>query len=132
MFSPWTPESREALLAAIEMQGTALAAGSLQQVFRIEVDEPGAPPLAAVRNDGALVAILVAGPGEPADASAASRWLAVHRRVLARAYPCSGIRADAEPSAIVLAPVEASPMADGVRRFVAVRTGGHRGIVLVP
>jgi hypothetical protein len=132
VFSPWVPESREALLAAIEVQGPALGGGAFQQIFRVEVDEPGAPPLAAVRTDGALVAILVARPGESVDAAAAGRWLAVHRRLLARAYPCSGIRADVEPSAIVLAPVDGPAMADGVRRFVAVRTGGHRGIVLLP
>ncbi len=132
VFVPWHPESHEALLAAIEVQGPALLADSLQQIFRVEVDEPGAPPLAAVRADGALVAILVPGPGETADAPAASRWLAVHRKVLARAYPCSGIREDVDPSAIVLAPVAAPAAADGIRRFVPVRMGGHLGVVLVP
>jgi hypothetical protein len=131
-FSIWTPEDRESLLAAIEAQGAALLADTLQPIFRVEVDEPGAPPLAAVRADGTLVAILVAGPGELVDAPAASRWLKVHRRVLARAYPCSGIREDVDPSAIVLAPVEAPAVADGIRRFLPLRLGAHRGIVILP
>jgi hypothetical protein len=132
VFSPWSPESREALIAAVEAQGPAIEPGSFQQLFRIEVDEPGAPPLAAVRADGTLVAVLVTAPGESPDAPAACRWLAMHRKLLMRAYPCSGISADVEPSAIVLAPAGAPAVADGVRRYVAVRTGGHRGIVVLP
>jgi hypothetical protein len=58
--------------------------------------------------------------------------MAAHRSLLARAYPCSGLRADAAPTAVVLAPLETPPGADGIRRFLTVRIGGHRGIVLMP
>jgi hypothetical protein len=130
-FMVWAPEDQAALLAAIESQGAAPLDASLRALFRIEVDEPGAPPLAAVRSDGALVAVLVARPGESVDTRAARRWLTLHRHLIARAYPCAGIAEEAEPSAIVLAPVEA-PAADGLRRFLPVRMGGHRGVVMMP
>jgi hypothetical protein len=100
-------------------------------VVRVEVDEPDAPPLAAVRDDGALVAILIADGRRPADARAAEHWLAVHRALLARAYPSAGIRAEAAPAAVVLAPLEPAP-ADGVRRFLPVKVGGRQGVVLLP
>ncbi len=131
-FSLWTPADRGELAAAIEAQVPSLLGGAIRLVFRVEVDEPDAPPLAAVRNDGGLVAILLPAPGETPDTRAAQRWLAVHRRLLARAYPSAGIAAEATPSAIVLAPLEALPASDGIRRIVPVRLGGHRGIVLVP
>jgi len=131
VFSPWRPESREDLVAAIETQPAAILGKSLRQVIRVDVDEPDAPPLAAVRDDGALVAILLAQNGEAADTRAAAQWLAVHRRLLARAYPLAGIHEGAEPSAIVLAPLE-PPSGDGIRRFLPLQLGGHRGIVLLP
>ena len=139
VFSPWRSARREELVAAIEAQPPAMLDPSLRQVIRVDVDEPDAPPLAAVRDDGALVAILIAPAGQPgrpadpqaADPQAAARWLKVHRRLLALAYPHAGIREDAEPSAIVLAPPDAPP-ADGLRRFLPVQLGGHRGIVLLP
>jgi hypothetical protein len=131
VFSPWRPESREDLVAAIETQPAAILGKLLRQVIRVDVDEPDAPPLAAVRDDGALVAILLAQNGEAADTRAAAHWLAVHRRLLARAYPLAGIREGAEPSAIVLAPLE-PPSGDGIRRFLPLQLGGHRGIVLLP
>ena len=131
VFSPWQPEDRDILLAAIEAQGSALlAGGKLRQVFRVAVDEPDAPALAAVRSDGGLVAVLIA-DGRPVDTRAAARWLTIHQQLLARAYPCAGIREGAEPSAVVFAPLEGCA-ADGIRRFLPVKLGGHRGIVLLP
>lgn len=132
IFSPWQPENAAALIAAVEAQVPAILSGNFKNVFRVEVEEPDAPPLAAVRADGGLVAIVVRGPGESADPSAAARWLKVHRRLLARAFPCSGMDEGAELSVVVLAPLEAPPATDGVRRFLPVRLGGHRGIVLLP
>jgi hypothetical protein len=131
VFSLWKPEGAEAVLAALESQGPAFLSDSLRHIFRVEVDEPDAPPLAAVRADGALVAILLARPGETVSTQAACRWLAVHRKLVGRAYPCAGIRDGAEPSAIVLAPLETPAMADGIRRFLPIRMGGHRGLVLL-
>jgi len=131
VFSLWKPDDRAELLAAIEAQAPGLLAGGLRMVFAVGVDEPGAPPLAAVRDDGALVAILVPEPGETVDTPAAEKWLAVHRDLLARAYPSAGIAAGATTSAMVLAPLEPPP-ADGIRRFLPVRMGGHRGVVLLP
>jgi hypothetical protein len=131
VFSVWQPADRAELLAAIEAQAPSLLAADLRVVFRVDVDEPGAPPLAAVRAEGALVAILVTAPGEAADTAAAERWLAVHRSLLARAYPSAGIAAEGGASAVVLAPLQ-SPPPDGLRRFLPIRMGGHRGVVLVP
>jgi hypothetical protein len=131
VFSLWKPEGAEAVLAALEAQGPAFLSDSLKHIFRVEVDEPDAPPLAAVRADGALVAILLARPGETVSTQAACRWLAVHRKLVGRAYPCAGIRDGAEPSAIVLAPLEAPALVDGIRRFLPIRMGGHRGLVLL-
>jgi hypothetical protein len=132
VFSLWQPEERSVLVAAIEAQAPSLLAGDLRQIFRVDVREAGAPPLAGVRPDGGLVAILVEDGAAAVDTAAAARWLAVHRTLLARAYPCAGIREGAEPSVLVLAPMEPGPAAEGVRRFLPVRMGGHRGIVLVP
>jgi len=131
VFSMWQPADRAELLAAIEAQAPSLLATDLRVVFRVDVDESGAPPLAAVRADGALVAILVTAPGEAADTAAAGRWLAVHRSLLARAYPSAGIAAEGEASAVVLVPLQ-SPPPDGLRRFLPVRMGGHRGVVILP
>ncbi|HET6441434.1 MAG TPA: hypothetical protein VFH53_03580 [Phycisphaerae bacterium] len=127
----WRPADREALLAAVEAQVPALLGERCRLVLRVDVDEPDAPPLAAVRDDGALVAILIADGRRPADARSAEHWLAVHRALLARAYPSAGIRADAAPSAVVLAPLEPAA-ADGVRRFLPVKVGGRQGIVILP
>jgi hypothetical protein len=132
IFAPWQPESRDALVAAVEAQAPALLGPDLRQVLRIDVDEPGAPTLAAVRQDGTLVAILLAGPGETVDTQAAARWLSVHRALLARAYPGAGIGEGREPAAVVLAPLAPPAAPDAVRRFLAVKLGGHRGIVLLP
>ncbi|HUU09043.1 MAG TPA: hypothetical protein VM431_00715 [Phycisphaerae bacterium] len=131
-FSLWDQAERGELLTAIEAQLGSLVGGSLRVVFQVEVDEPGAPPLAGVRDDGALVAILLPGPGEAADTAAAERWLEVHRSLLARAYGSAEIAAGPKPTAIALAPLEAGPPAEGIRRFVPVRLGGHKGIVLLP
>jgi len=131
VFAAWRPEGREDLMAAIEAQPPEALGKSLRRVIRADVDEAAAPALAAVRDDGALVAILIAQNGLPVDTQAAARWLTAHRRLLARAYPHAGIREGAEPSAIVLAPLAASP-ADGIRRFLPLQLGGHRGIVLLP
>ena len=120
------------MVAAVREQGASLFGGSLRLAFEVDVDEPGAPPLAAVRDNGALVAILLPEPGETADTAAAERWLRVHASLLARAYPSSGIAAGSEASAVVLAPLETAPASDGVQRFVPVKLGGHRGVVLLP
>jgi hypothetical protein len=127
----WHPHDREALFAAVEAQVPALLGERCRLVLRVEVDEPDAPLLAAVRDDGALVAILIADGRRPADARAAEHWLAVHRPLLARAYPSAGISAEAAPSAVVLAPLEPAA-AEGVRRFLPVKVGGRQGIVLLP
>jgi hypothetical protein len=88
--------------------------------------------LAGVRADGALVAILLQDGDRPVDTGAATAWLNLHRSLFIRAYPRAGIQAGAAPGAIVLAPLSATPRTDGVLRFLPVRFGGHRGIVLVP
>ena len=132
VFSLWSPATQHALLAVIESQVPSLVAGDLRQIFRVEVDEPDAPPLAAVRDDGALVAILLADRAAPLDTSAAETWLVRHRSLLARAYPSSRISPDAAPAAIVLAPLEPGPATDGIRRFLPVKAGGQRGIVFLP
>jgi hypothetical protein len=129
--SVWQPADGDSLLSAIEVQVPALLGERCRLVLRVDVDEPDAPPLAAVRNDGALVAILIADGHGPADARAAERWLAVHRALLARAYPSAGIRADAAPSAMVFARLEPAA-ADGVRRFLPVKVGGRQGVVIIP
>lgn len=131
-FGLWQPAGREELVAAVREQVASLFGGSLRLAFEVDVDEPGAPPLAAVRGNGALVAILLPEPGETADTAAAERWLRVHASLLARAYPSSGIAAGSEASAVVLAPLETAPASDGVQRFVPVKLGGHRGVVLLP
>jgi len=132
-FALWEPEDREALLSAIADQLPGLVDGRLRQVFRVDVDEPGAPPLAAVRGDGTLVAVLVVEPGQAADTQAAERWMAVHRRLLARAYPAvEGVEVGSGVASIVLAPMGRAERPDGVRRIVPVRLGGHKGIVLLP
>ena len=131
-FGLWEPDNRRELISAIHQQVASLFGGSLRLVFQVDVDEPGAPALAAVHHDGALVAILPAEPGETVDTGAAERWLRVHASLLARAYPSSGIAAGAGASAVVLAPLEAVPASDGVHRFVPVKMGGHKGVVLLP
>jgi len=130
-FALWTPPDRAVLLAAVEAQVPALIGERLRTILRIDIHEPGAPSLAAVCDDGSLVAIVLRASGAAADAAAAARWLAVHRSLLVLAYPSAGIK-DREPSAIVLEPFEPPPAASDVRRFLAVRTGGRHGIVLLP
>jgi len=129
--SLWHPQDRAALLAAVEAQVPALVGARCRAVIRVEVDEPDAPPLAAVCDDGALVAVLVPESPETVDIGAAERWLAAHRSLLARAYPSAGIRAEAAPSALVLAPAEPTA-GPGVRRFLPVRLGGRQGVVILP
>ena len=127
----WHPQDRAALLEAVEAQVPALVGARCRAVIRVEVDEPDAPPLAAVCDDGALVAVLVPESPETVDIGAAERWLAAHRSLLARAYPSAGIRAEAAPSALVLAPAEPTA-GPGVRRFLPVRLGGRQGVVVLP
>jgi len=129
--SLWHPQDRAALLAAVEAQVPALVGARCRAVIRVEVDEPDAPPLAAVCDDGALVAVLVPESPETVDIGAAERWLAAHRSLLARAYPSAGIRVEAAPSALVLAPAEPTA-GPGVRRFLPVRLGGRQGVVILP
>ncbi len=130
-FAVWTPESRDDLLGALEGQLPGRLGGSLRRVFRVDVDEPGAPPLAGVRDDGALVAILLAGPDEAVDTRAAERWMRVHWSLLARRRAGSGEVGEPKVAVVALAPARRSA-SDGLRRFVPVRLGGHRGIVLLP
>jgi len=130
-FAWWTPENRGLLLEAVEAQVPALMGERLRLVFRVDVAEPDAPPLAAVRDDGALVAILVKEAEGPTDTQAARRWLEIHRSLVARAYPAAGVSARA-PAAIVLAPLAPPASADGIRRFIPVRSGGRHGVVLLP
>jgi hypothetical protein len=130
-FAWWTPEDRGVLVEAVEAQVPALMGERLRLAFRVDVDEPDAPPLAAVRDDGALVAILVKETDGPTDTQAARRWLEVHRSLVARAYPAAGISARA-PAAIVLTPLAPPQSGDGMRRFITVRSGGRHGIVLLP
>ncbi|HUS45175.1 MAG TPA: hypothetical protein VM219_03985 [Phycisphaerae bacterium] len=127
----WQPAETAALLDAIEVQAPALLFGRCRSVFRVDVAEADAPPLVAVRDDGAMVAILIEDGGGRLDTAAAKHWLNVHRPLLARAYPEARIAPEPEPSAIVLTPLEAAP-ADGKRRFLPVKAGGRHGIVLVP
>jgi len=129
-FALWAPESREDLLGVLERQLPGLLGGSLRRVFRVDVDEPGAPPLAGVRDDGALVAILLAEPDESVDTRSAERWMRVHWSLLARTQGGVGLAGDPKVAVVALAPARRSA-ADGVRRFVPVRLGGHRGIVLL-
>ena len=133
VFSLWDSPDRQAILKAIESQVPSEVAGSLRQIFRVEVDEPDAPPLAAVRQDGALVAILLADDGAPPpDPRAAGAWLARHRTLLARAYPEAGIADGVAPAAVVLAPLKLPPATDGIRRFLPLAMGGRHGVVFLP
>jgi len=131
-FALWQPESRDALLDAAEAQLPALLGGRFRQVFRVDVDEPGAPPLVAVRDDGTLVAILFGEPDEFVRTGSALAWLRVHWSLLARMQPDAGLVDGPRVGTIVLAAARPGRAADGVRRFVPVRLGGHKGIVLLP
>jgi hypothetical protein len=81
---------------------------------------------------GALVAILLKEPDGPADTEAARRWLAVHRSLLARAYPAAGISAAVRPTSVVLELFAPPPSAPGVRRLLPVMVGGRPAIVVLP
>ncbi len=131
IFHLWRPPDEPSLVAAIEARVPALVGPRLRATIRIEVDEPGAPPLVAVCEDGALVAILVHRDGTPPETGPAEQWLKVHARLLRRAYPTAGIAPEVPPRAVVLAGVDVRTVRDGVRRFVPVRTGGRTGIVLL-
>ena len=132
IFTLWTDAEWSALLETLESESPGRLAPSLRQVFRVDVDEPDAPPLAGVRDDGALVAILLREGDAMVDTAAAERWLAVHRSLLARAYPGAGITAETSPAAIVLAAMRPAPSTDGTRRFLPIKMGGHRGVVFLP
>ena len=132
VLAPWTPADRGEILAILLAQAPALVPGPVRCVFRVDVDEPAAPPLAAVRQDGALVAILLAVTGEQADTAAAEAWLAVHRSLLARAYPAAGISAAVGPTSVVLELFAPPPAAPGVRRLLLVMVGGRPAIVVMP
>ena len=131
-FGLWEPRDRCELTSVVREQIPWLFGGSLTFAFDVDVDEPGAPPLAAVRNDGALVAVLVPEPGEAVDTQAAEQWMRVHRSLLARAYPTIGIAAEPTVVSMVLSVVRRSQQPDGVRRLVPVRLGGHKGVLLLP
>ena len=133
VFSLWAPPDRRAILKIIESQVPSQVAGSLRQIFRVDVDEPDAPPLAAVRQDGALVAILLAAAdAPPPDTRASEAWLVRHRTLLARAYPEVGIADDVAPTAVVLTPLKLPPATEGIRRFLPLAMGRQHGVVFLP
>jgi len=131
-FGPWRPASREDLLAAIEAQLPALLGGMVRDAFRPGVDEPGAPPLVAVRTDGTLVAVLFGEADEFVPTRQAKAWLRIHWPLLVRACPGAGLGPEPSVTSVVLAPARPREAEDRVRRFVPVRLGGHKGIVLLP
>jgi hypothetical protein len=128
----WRPAGDGALLEAVEAQVPALLGPRFRAAIRVDVQEPGAPPLAGVRDDGALVAIIIQESAATVETRAAEEWLRVHRSLLVRAYPSAGISADAAPAAMVLAPLEVPTVTDGRRRFLPVQCGGRKGVVLLP
>jgi len=132
-FALWHPESRHALLEVLEAQLPALLGRRFRHVFRVDVAEPDAPPLVAVRDDGTLVAILFGEPDEVVPTKPARAWVRVHWPLLARI--CCGTVLGDEPKVAATVLASARPrQPDGgeVRRFVPVRLGGRKGIVLLP
>lgn len=132
VLSLWRPEAAEDIRGAVEVQLHTLIGERFRTAFRVDVAEPGAPPLVAVREDGGMVAVLIAENGQPVDTAAAVRWLEVHRPLLAKAYGSVPPSAEVAPSAVVLAPLEVPQRCDGIRRFLPVRCGGRKGVVLLP
>jgi len=157
-FRLWEPEDRQALFAALADQLPGLLGEGLRALFPVGVAEPGAPALVGLRADGAMVAVVVAEADEPVDTAATEAWVRAHRGLLVRAFglgaapPGSGGRTDGavpagrdkaasaarggaaegEPqvATVVLSPVRPGA-GDGRLRFVPVRLGGRRGVVLV-
>ncbi len=132
VLSLWRPETVDDVRGAVEVQLPALLGERFRTAFRVDVEEPGAPSLVAVRDDGGMVAVLIAENGTPVDTRAAVRWLAVHRSLLAGICGSVRLAAEVSPSAVVLAPLDVPHRGDGVRRFLPVRCGGRRGVVLLP
>jgi hypothetical protein len=130
-FALWQPDSREDLLAVFETQLPALLGGAYRHVFRVDVAEPGAPPLLAVRDDGTLVAVLFGEPDEVVPTRPALAWLEVHWPLLVRVWPDAGLPDEPRVATMVLAAARPDRSDGSVRRFVPVRLGGHRGIVLL-
>jgi len=131
-FGLWRPESREALLRAVESQLPTLLDETLREALRPGVDEPGAPPLVAVRHDGTLVAVLFGEPDTCVPTREAEQWLRVHWPLLVRACPGAAVGTEPAVASVVLVPARSQEAASAVRRFVPVRLGGHKGIVLLP
>jgi len=157
-FRLWEPKDRQALFAALADQLPGLLGEGLRTLFPVGVAEPGAPALVGLRPDGAMVAVVVAEADEPVDTAATEAWVRAHRGLLVRAFglgaapPGSGGRMDgAVPAArdeaasaardgaaegeasvatVVLSPVRPGA-GDGRLRFVPVRLGGRRGVVIV-
>ena len=134
-FMLWRPDSRDELLDVFEAQLPALLGDAYPHVFRVDVAEAGAPPLVAVRRDGALVAVLFGEADEAVPAEPAREWLRVHWPLLVRAWPHANLPDEPQVETMVLAAGNGRPrgrlVGDGVRRFVPVRLGGHKGIVLL-
>jgi hypothetical protein len=130
-FALWQPDSREDLLAVFETQLPALLGQAYRHVFRVDVAEPGAPPLLAVRDDGTLVAILFGEPDEVVPTRPAVAWLEVHWPLLVRVWPDAGLPDQPRVATMVLAAARPDRSDGTVHRFVPVRLGGHKGIVLL-
>jgi len=136
-FMLWQPESRDDLLDALAAQLPALLGEAYPHVFRVDVAEPGAPPLVAVRSDGALVAVLFGEADEIVPTAPARQWLRVHWPLLVRVWPGAGLGEAPQVDTMVLAAAGRTPSrrsggsGGGVRPFVPVRLGGHTGIVLL-
>ncbi len=130
-FTLWRPESRDELLDAMEAQLPALLGEAYPHVFRVDVAEPGAPPLVAVRLDGTLVALRFGEANEAVPTEPTRRWLRVHWPLLVRAYPHANLPEEPRVETMVLAAARPDPSDGTVHRFVPVRLGGHKGIVLL-
>ncbi|MFO8014753.1 MAG: hypothetical protein R6X20_15775 [Phycisphaerae bacterium] len=130
-FALWQPDSREDLLAVFETQLPALLGPAYRHVFRVDVAEPGAPPLVAVRDDGTLVAILFGELDEVVPTRPAQAWLRVHWPLLVRVWPDAGLPDQPRVATMVLAAARPDRSDASVRQFVPVRLGGHKGIVLL-
>jgi len=131
-FALWQPESRDALLDVAEAQLPDLLGDGVRHVFRVDVAEPGAPPLVAVRDDGTLVAILFGEPDEYVPSGPARAWLRVHWPLLMRVRPDAGLGGEPKVGTMVLAASRPAQAGDKVRRFVPVRLGARKGLVLLP
>ena len=86
----------------------------------------------AVRDDGTLVAILFGEPDEYVPSGPARAWLRVHWPLLMRVRPDAGLGGEPKVGTMVLAASRPAQAEDKVRRFVPVRLGARKGLVLLP